>query len=107
VRQKRGVLYRTEGSWKDSCSGSKGKENKESVYRFVGIGKKAKGGVIRVLQTFKIYDPDQFGSNLAPLDKEKEKNIFFILQRNFRSFFSTCALYVASAFSRLAEILTT
>jgi hypothetical protein len=60
------------------------KKNKESVYRFVEIGKKVKGGVIRVLETFKIYDPDQFGSNLAPLDKEKEKNTFY--KKNFRSF---------------------
>jgi hypothetical protein len=62
----------------------KERENKKCVYRFVGIGKKAKGGVIRVLQTFKIYDPDQFGSNLAPLDKKK--TFFYFYKETFGRF---------------------
>jgi hypothetical protein len=52
------------------------REKKNSVYRFVKSTENEGGEVIRVSETFKIYGPDKFESNLAPLGRKKEKPLF-------------------------------
>jgi hypothetical protein len=102
--KRKGVLYRMEGSWKDSCFMLAKKIT--CIVSFKSTGKRRRGEVIRVSEKFKIYGPDKFESSLASLDRKKEKPLLKGKERERRRGRKTFGYFIHLGSLRCFRVLT-